>query len=440
MTFTPAAGRRRSVSRTEFAPAELLEERIVPASLGLPQDLVGFNNGAWQVGISNGSNAFITQTWASWAPSVRWDALRQGDFNNDGRTDVVGLLDNGGWWVGLSTGNQFVTTRWGGWSDLPWQNVTAVDLNGDGFDDIFGQWGNSYYAALTIFDPVQNRLRFDTPSRWGGTGGVTYQATLLADVTGDDAADLVLLTNSGRWLVGASFGTTFGPGQFWTGVSSNVWPDANWEGLTTADIDGNGLDDVVGFVNGVWWIGLSTGNAFAVEPPITWSPVEWRDVRIGDFDGNGVGDLAGRVADSGAWYVTRLFLNSGPLTNYWGQWNPSINWQDVRVGDFNGDGRDDIAGRDRGSWWVAQSTRTNQDPDPPTFAFRNFNWTPSTAAFNAWNKTGWRAVATVQLNNTVPIAGPVAQAAATDSTPDAVFWTQSNEDDEFAAALLASAV
>ncbi len=229
MTLTPAAGRRRTaVSHSKVAPAEVLEERIVPASLGLPQDLVGFNNGAWQVGISNGSNAFITQTWASWAPSIRWDALRQGDFNNDGRTDVVGLLDNGGWWVGISTGNQFVTTRWGGWSDLPWQNVTVADLNGDGFDDIFGQWGNSYYAALTIFDAVQNRLRFDTPTRWGGTGGVTYQATLLADVTGDDAADIVLLTNSGRWLVGASFGTTFGgAGEFWTGVSTNVWPDAN---------------------------------------------------------------------------------------------------------------------------------------------------------------------------------------------------------------------
>ena len=435
MTVTSAASRRRSFSRrTQPAAAEVLEERIVPASLGFPQDIVGFNNGIWQVNVSNGTNGFITDVWDTWAPSTRWDALLQGDFNNDGLTDVVGLLDNGGWWVGLSTGGSFITSRWGGWTDVAWQDVAVADLNGDGFDDIFARFGNTYYAALTTFDNVQQRLRFDRPSVWGGTGGVVYQATFLADVTGDSAADLVVLNNSGRWLVGASLGTTFGPGQFWTGVNSNVWPDADWEGLTTAFINNDALADVVGFVNGVWWIGISTGSAFAIENPITWAPVEWEDTRIGDFDGNGVGDLAGRVADSGAWYVTRLFQNSGPLTNYWGQWSPNVNWQDVRVGDFDGDGFDDIAGRDRGSWWVAESKGGIFNGT----GFVNRNWTTTTTAFNDWNKTGWRAVATVQVNNAAP--GPVAQIAARDSSVEAIFSSQTSDDEELAAALLSSSV
>jgi hypothetical protein len=219
----------------------------------------------------------------------------------------------------------------------------------------------------------------------------------------------------------------------------DVWPDANWEALTTADIDGNGLDDVVGFVNGVWRIGLSTGSSFAVEPAITWSPIAWRDLRIGDFDGNNVLDLAGRVAADGAWYVTQLFLNSGPVTRFWGQWDPTINWQDVRVGDFNGDGRDDIAGRYLGQWWVARSVLVNPNTIPPTFAFASNNWTTSTDAFNAWNRPGWRAVATVQLNNITPMGGAVAQALA-DSERDAIFWSQSNDDDEYASALMSSAV
>jgi hypothetical protein len=428
MTLTAVAGRRRlSASRTEGA-AEVLEERIVPASLGLPQDLAGFNNntGNWVVNVSNGTNAFITSTWATWSPLRTWDVVLEGDFNNDGRTDVIGQTD-GGWWVGLSTGTSFSTSRWGGWSDLAWQDVTVADLNGDGFDDIFARFGNSYYAALTFFDTTQNRLHFDVPTRWGTTGGNTFQATFLADVTGDGRADLVALDNLNRWQVGRSLGTTFGPAEAWTNLAGNQWPNVTWQGLTAADIDGDGAADMVGFVNGAWWLAQSTGNSFAVQNLVTWAPINWQDTRIGDFDGNGVGDLAGRDPSSGFWWVTNLFLSTPPVTNHWTQWSNTVNWQDVRVGDFNGDGLDDIAGRYLGQWWVARSNGT---------AFTNSNWTSGTDAYVAWNRSGWRAVTTVQVNNVA--AGAVAQAAARDATPDAIFWTQTNDDEDFAAALMSS--
>jgi hypothetical protein len=428
MTFTPGAIRRRSFARTDAAPAEILEERIVPASLGLPQDLAGFNNntGSWVVNVSKGSNAFSTSTWATWSPLRTWDVVLEGDFNNDGRTDVIGQTD-GGWWVGLSSGTSFSTTRWGGWSDLAWQDVAVADLNGDGFDDIFARFGNTYYAALTFFDASQNRLHFDVPTRWGGTGGNTYRATFLADVTGDNQADLVVMDSLNRLLVGRSFGTTFGGAEMWTNLTDNQWPNVTWQGLTTADIGGNGAADVIGFVNGAWWLARSNGNAFAVQNLSTWAPINWQDTRIGDFDGNGVGDLAGRDPSSGFWWVTNLFLTTGPVTNRWTRWSNTVDWQDVRVGDFNGDGLDDIAGRYLGQWWVAKSNGTG---------FTNSNWTPSTAAFNAWNRSGWRAVATVQVNNVA--AGPVAMAAARDASPDAIFWMQTNDDDDFAAALMSS--
>lgn len=431
MTLTAVAGRRRlSASRTDVA-AEVLEERIVPASLGLPQDLVGFNNGVWEVNVSNGVNSFNAATWASWSPLVTWDNVMQGDFNNDGRTDVIGQT-GGQWWVGLATGSSFSTSRWAIWNDLPWQNAAVADLNGDGFDDVFAQYGNSYYAALTIFDSAQGRLRFGTATRWGVTGGSVFKATFLADATGDGQADLVVLDNLNRWFVGRSSGTTFGGAELWTNLTNNQWPNVTWDRLMTVDIDtdldGNGAEDVIGFVNGDWWLALSTGNGFAVQHLVTWAPINWQDIRVGDFDGNHVIDLAGRDPGSGFWWITQLSLTTGPVTSHWTAWSKVANWQDVRVGDFNGDGLDDIAGRYLGYWWVAKSNGTS---------FTNVNWTPSSDAAE-WNKTGWRAVATAQLNNVA--AGPVAQASARDATPDAIFWSQTNDDDDFAAALLSSSV
>jgi hypothetical protein len=78
---------------------------------------------------------------------------------------------------------------------------------------------------------------------------------------------------------------------------------------------------------------------------------------------------------------------------------------------------------------VARSNRTT---------FVNSNWTTTTAAFDAWNKIGWRAVATVQVNNVQ--AGPVAALAANDTTLEAIFSPQTTDDEELAAALLSSSV
>jgi hypothetical protein len=52
----------------------------------------------------------------------------------------------------------------------------------------------------------------------------------------------------------------------------------------------------------------------------------------------------------------------------WGSWYAGVTWVDVQVGDFNGDGKADIAGRvlQSGQWWVAQSTGSS---------FNNSLWT-----------------------------------------------------------------
>jgi hypothetical protein len=55
-------------------------------------------------------------------------------------------------------------------------------------------------------------------------------------------------------------------------------------------------------------------------------------------------DVAGRVGENGAWYVG-LSDGESLTTTFWGVWSPGVTWSTILVGDFNGDGRDDLAGR-----------------------------------------------------------------------------------------------
>src|SRR5262249_15008249 len=86
--------------------------------------------------------------------------------------------------------------------------------------------------------------------------------------------------------------------------------------------------------------------------------VTWVDVQAGDFNGDGKIDIAGRVADNGQWWVG---LSSGRAFNnsLWMMFpqSPSFSWLDVMAADFNGDGFTDIAGRrsDSGAWFVGLS-------------------------------------------------------------------------------------
>jgi hypothetical protein len=61
---------------------------------------------------------------------------------------------------------------------------------------------------------------------------------------------------------------------------------------------------------------------------IAWSPtVNWQDVQIGDFDGDGLSDIAGR-SDSGKWVVA-ISQGDGFINSIWATWNPNAQWEKV---------------------------------------------------------------------------------------------------------------
>jgi hypothetical protein len=153
-----------------------------------------------------------------------------------------------------------------------------------------------------------------------------------------------------------------------TGFKAAIWGqlpplaagDTYVDGVS-GDFDGDGKTDYAArsLNTGDWYVGLNNGSGFSVSKWGSWGPAvtgrSWADVRAGYFFGrNQPEGIAGRlILRDGAgnvvaenWFIAQS--NGTTFTTaYAGSWYPEVGftWSDVVVGDFNGDGFDDIAGR-----------------------------------------------------------------------------------------------
>jgi hypothetical protein len=240
----------------------------------------------------------------------------------------------------------------------PWVQVFHGDFNGDGKQDVAGidssgQWWVSLSTG-TSFTPRTKWAQWSVPGSWS--------KLFVADVNGDGKDDIVGFGYNGDWFVGMSNGTD----QFVTGAAWAHWSDpSSWSQLFVGDFNGDHKADIAGLGNnGAWFVGLSNGaDTFATGKPwAQWSiGVSWSHVVIGDFNGDGKKDVAG-LGFNGTWFVG---LSNGSDTfetgAAWAQWSSGASWGQIFVGDFNGDNKDDVAGFGvNGTWFVGLSDGAGQ--------------------------------------------------------------------------------
>lgn len=295
-----------------------------------------------------------------------------GDFNGDGKSDIVALQTNGDQWVGISNGNgTFNRLESAGTIDgrLHWKSNSQLgvgDFNGDGRSDlIVVQSDGNNWVGLANSNGTFNRVEgIGSMDGRRYTNGQTFFTT--GDFNGDGLSDLLMIQRDGNHCVGLSLGNgTFSRLEYTGTVEGRSHSNGN-SMFTPGDFNGDGLTDfMVLQTDGNHYMGICLGNG-------TFTKVEYvpgleyrrynRDrafLTSGDFNGDGLGDISVIQENGDHWMGyskgNNQFIRSETLSGiegrrYWA--NNTL----FSAGDFTGDGITDVMViQTDGNQWVGTS-------------------------------------------------------------------------------------
>ncbi|MCR6488227.1 FG-GAP-like repeat-containing protein [Amycolatopsis sp. OK19-0408] len=286
--------------------------------------------------------------------SVTTGARSLTDFTGDGKADIATFTRGsaGDVFVAGSDGTKFAGTsvlwhdRFSVGSEIP----LSGDFNGDGKADVAtfarGSTGDVYVA-------LSDGTKFDGNGvLWHDYFAPNGEVPMVGDFNGDGKDDIATFTlsTSGDVYVALSDGTKFGAGALWHGDFGY-----GTELPAIGDFNGDGKDDIAVFTRGSTadvYVALSDGTKF-VGNGVKWhDSFAWNSEQpaVGDFNGDGKDDIATFTRGT----TSDVFVSLSDGTKFVGN---SVKWHDAfgldgeipATGDFNGDGKADIAVFTRGT-------------------------------------------------------------------------------------------
>jgi RHS repeat-associated protein len=318
-----------------------------------------FNPGQWHVVLSAGNGFTLGGgLWSGHAGGPSNNFL--GDFNGDGKTDIMGYTSNPGTWhVLLSDGTSFSAPGsglWSGHAGGPSNNFLG-DFNGDGKTDIMG-----YTSVPGLWHVVlSSGTNFNAPGggHWRGHRGKASD-NFIGDFNGDGRSDSLGYTGvPGQWHVALSDGTSF------TAPGSGIWNGHRGDRSNNflGDFNGDGKTDIMGYTGsqGLWHVSLSSGTNFNAPGSGNWSGHAGGASNniLGDFNGDGMTDVAG-YKSGGKWAVCLSVGTNFTCRDWAGHSGGTSN---NFLGDFNGDGKTDTMSSTGtfGLWQIALSGGPSPD-------------------------------------------------------------------------------
>ena len=312
---------------------------------GIP-DLATANRSSYNVTIllGNGSGGFAPAPGSPVAAGTYPQAVAVGDFNGDGIQDLA-VVNNGSYDVTILLGNGSggFTAAAGspiavGASPL---FVAVGDFNGDGVQDLaVANAGTSNVTVLLGDGSGGFTAALNSPF----ATGVEPYAVAVGDFNRDGKQDLAIANGAGSVTVLLGDGT----GDFTAATGSPFAAGSGPDALAVADFNGDGFQDLAVADYGSTTVSVLLGDGsggFRAAPGSPFAAgMQPTSVAVGDFNGDGIPDLA--VADqAGAKSVTILLGNgSGGFVPASGIPVTAVpNPFSVAVGDFNGDGVQDLA-------------------------------------------------------------------------------------------------
>ncbi|WP_433797069.1 FG-GAP-like repeat-containing protein [Actinoplanes sp. CA-252034] len=234
---------------------------------------------------------------ASWVAQTAAEIKPRGDFNSDGNPDVAAIN----------------------------QNQNLLLFPGDGAGKL------PSYAAM-----------------WPGSGAWTgYKGIATGDFNNDGKADLAGInrTNDLLFFPGDGAGKLLGYTAMWPGTAAF----ANYKAITAGDFNGDGNLDLAGINNNndmLFFPGNGTGklSTYAAMWPTGGAFVNYKAITSGDFNGDGRFDIA--AINNNNDMLLFPGNGAGKLTSYAAMWPTGgafVNYKGIAAGDFNTDGKLDIA-------------------------------------------------------------------------------------------------
>lgn len=334
--------------------------------------------------VSNGGPVAFFAIWASTAnvtPLV-------GDFNGDGRTDIA-LTGAAGWQglpVAFSNGdgtfnvtNITMNSGFPGWAATAGAKPLVGDFNGDGKADVTLTSAPNWTTLAVAFSNGDGtfNVKNNTVTNFAGWAATAGAVPLIGDFNADGKSDVALIGASSFTFIAVAFSN--GDGTF--NVTNNTATNfAGWASTAKAeplvgDFNDDGRTDLALTGPSAWNfvpVALSNGDgSFAVTNATTsnfaaWAATPNADPLVGDFNADGRTDVA--LTGPSAWTFVPVAFSNGdgtfnvlnPTTTNFPAW-AAITGAMPLVGDFNADGRADVALTGPSGWLTVVVAFSNGD-------------------------------------------------------------------------------
>ncbi|MEU8664414.1 FG-GAP-like repeat-containing protein [Actinoplanes philippinensis] len=279
-------------------------------------------NMAADSGLFNGASRLVGGGWTT----TNIQRILTGDFNGDGRADIIGQDSTGQLRAWPSTGDMSADNKLftgaarivgTGFSAASFPRLLTGDFNGDGRTDLLAQNASGQLKVWGSTGNLNGGVLFPGSGVVVGSGytATAFPRILTGDFTGDGRTDIIGQDSTGLLKALGSSGDLSADNKLFPGPARTVgggWTTTNIPRILTGDFNGDGKQDIIRQdTTGLLRVWASTGNLsgdnlmFAGQSRIAgggWTQAAYPRIVLGDFNGDGKQDI----------------LNQNPTGELWG--------------------------------------------------------------------------------------------------------------------------